>query len=668
MHLRLRNAREISSAVEYLHLRFLTHGDLKSLNVMLTSDLIAKVCDFGAAIQRLNSAMSMKSNKTHTVQGTIQWSAPELFHGSSPNPFTDVYALGVIFWELAFCDAPFQTVNPSILMSLIEKGLTPEIPNPLPSCAAAFPPVFFVIMQRCWAKDPKQRPTASEVHRLLVSIDPSARPSAPLLHFPLNHPFPTASLLDCVRRAMPAAAEAMLLSMMRQADGMFRANTQDIQGVCALYGLLPVEANALTVSVSVDFDHIFAIASTPLFSSLLQFYTMDGSQYGLTTEDSLYYRYNSTMRGRVAEQVELWADYSRIIDSALHKLPPQEATVYRGFHVSLTQVSHEFQPGKVVWLVSITSTTTDEKHTLKFFGSGSSSSAGTLMKIHAQSAKDIKAFSVLPAESELVFSLNTCLSIERVVTSQELMSLKGLLEDVPENVDLIVAREQRVFKDTVTAAVAKDAQDLAVFKSQHYPAIPSISSSAEFSAFVTGTWSALVSTFNGSTWPCSVEFKTSSSSSVISVTPGDPSLPTFCGEFTLGSLRTSIAANGCSFVSCETDVASDGCVHLALIIVHNAQSLDLWLGTPACVTRPVVCASVPKNVRKIACTRQLPVAKTPSLAGASITAFASKAPVVTGAPAIVSPPAPPAAAATHPLSHLSPPDVALIVRAAPHVV
>jgi len=256
MHVRLRNAREISSAVEYLHLRFLTHGDLKSLNVMLTSDLIAKVCDFGAAIQRLNSAMSMKSSKSHGVQGTIQWSAPELFHGSSPNPFTDVYALGVIFWELAFCDAPFQTVNQSILMSLIKDGLTPDIPNPLPSCAAAFPPVFFVIMQRCWAKDPKQRPTASEVHRLLVSIDPSARPSAPLLHFPLNHPFPTASLLDCVRRAMPAAAEAMLLSMMRQADSMFRANTQDIQGVCAQYGLLPVEANALTVSVCVHFDHV----------------------------------------------------------------------------------------------------------------------------------------------------------------------------------------------------------------------------------------------------------------------------------------------------------------------------------------------------------------------------------------------------------------------------
>jgi hypothetical protein len=160
-----------------------------------------------------------------------------------------MYALGVIFWELAFCDAPFQSANQSILMSLIKDGLTPEVPAPLPPCAAAFPPVFFVIMQRCWAKDPKQRPSASEVHRLLVSIDPTARPSAPLAHYPLGHPFPAASLLDCVRLAMPAAAETMLVHMMRRADGMFRANTQNIQGICAQYGLLPIEANALTVSV-----------------------------------------------------------------------------------------------------------------------------------------------------------------------------------------------------------------------------------------------------------------------------------------------------------------------------------------------------------------------------------------------------------------------------------
>jgi hypothetical protein len=241
---------------------------------------------------------------------------------------------------------------------------------------------------------------------------------------------------------------------------------------------------------------------------------MDGLDYAQTTEDSLYYRFNSAMRGREPAEVELWADFARIIDCALGKLPPQEVTVYRGFHVSLTQVSHEFQQGKVVWLVSITSASTDEKRTLKFFGSGSSSSPGTLMKIHALSAKDIKAFSVIPAESELVLSLNTCLSIERVVTSQELMSLKGLIEDLPENVDLIVARQQYVSADAVASAIAQDALDLNVFKSQqfsrsaglpssaaaHHPSYPLASSPAPASVS-SATWQSLLQDLQGALTP-----------------------------------------------------------------------------------------------------------------------------------------------------------------------
>jgi hypothetical protein len=70
------------------------------------------------------------------------------------------------------------------------------------------------------------------------------------------------------------------------------------------------------------------------------------------------------------------------------------------------------------------------------------------------------------------------LSIERVVTSQELMSLSGLIEDLPENVDLIVARQQRVSEDAVTSAIAQDALDLNVFKSQQFSRSAALSSSA----------------------------------------------------------------------------------------------------------------------------------------------------------------------------------------------
>jgi hypothetical protein len=48
---------------------------------------------------------------------------------------------------------------------------------------------------------------------------------------------------------MPASAEDMLVRMMREADDMFRANAQNMQGISAQYGLLPIEANALTVSM-----------------------------------------------------------------------------------------------------------------------------------------------------------------------------------------------------------------------------------------------------------------------------------------------------------------------------------------------------------------------------------------------------------------------------------
>jgi hypothetical protein len=200
---------------------------------------------------------------------------------------------------------------------------------------------------------------------------------------------------------------------------------------------------------------------------------MDGSHFSNTygTEDSPYYHFNSTCRSRDATAVERWADFSCLFCSALDKLPSKEITVYRGLNVPLSQVSHEYKASKVVWLVSVTSTTSDEKDTLQSFGTGAATRPGTLMKIHALFAKDIRAFSMFKKESEWLLAPNTCLSIERVLTSQELASLKGL--GVPENVDLILARQQRVSADDILAAQAQDASDLASFKTRHFPNLSS---------------------------------------------------------------------------------------------------------------------------------------------------------------------------------------------------
>jgi serine/threonine protein kinase len=245
---RLRIAREIASAIEYLHRCKISHGDLKSMNVLLTSDFISKICDFGAAIQRLSTTaiLSSKTNATATLQFTLHYSAPELLLGAAANAKTDMYAFGIIMYELLTCKAPFEGMNAALLPHLIGKeGLRPKVPNPQTS---EFPPAFFDVMQLCWHPDPALRPTAEEVHQILISIDPSARPSAPLVLYPVGHPAPRGSVLEHLCAAMPPspAVESMLSQMMDRAHSKFKSDV-DIQSLCAKYSILLEEAHSIMV-------------------------------------------------------------------------------------------------------------------------------------------------------------------------------------------------------------------------------------------------------------------------------------------------------------------------------------------------------------------------------------------------------------------------------------
>jgi serine/threonine protein kinase len=93
-HVRLRIACDIASGVEYLHESHITHGDLKSLNVMLSADLVAKMVDLGSSIQ---SCLTAAADGGENIRAALNWLAPELVSdGSKPNFSTDMYALGVI--------------------------------------------------------------------------------------------------------------------------------------------------------------------------------------------------------------------------------------------------------------------------------------------------------------------------------------------------------------------------------------------------------------------------------------------------------------------------------------------------------------------------------------------------------------------------------------------
>ncbi len=188
------------------------------------------------------------------------------------------------------------------------------------------------------------------------------------------------------------------------------------------------------------------------------------------------------MRGRVPENVQRWADYSFLFISALDKLPSIECEVYRGIDLPLTQVSHEYKVGTKVWLPSVTSTTTKQDTALEQFGKSKSGNSypdnqsgnrypGTLIKIKAVFAKNIKVFSMFPDESELLLSPNSCLKIDLALSSEDVANLRDF-GTLPENVDLIVASQQAVDMDAVIAAINKDEEDLQQFTQSKYLVVP----------------------------------------------------------------------------------------------------------------------------------------------------------------------------------------------------
>jgi hypothetical protein len=111
--------------------------------------------------------------------------------------------------------------------------------------------------------------------------------------------------------------------------------------------------------------------------------------------------------------------FSFLFCTALDKLPAVAKAVFRGLDVPLLQLSHQYVPSNIVWLTSITSTTTDKAQTLLQFGTGASGRPGTLLQINAVDAKDISDFSKWKTENEYLIPPNSCHTVQVVLSSAQ---------------------------------------------------------------------------------------------------------------------------------------------------------------------------------------------------------------------------------------------------------
>jgi serine/threonine protein kinase len=101
-----------------------------------------------------------------------RWLAPEILNGEAATPAADVFAFGVVLWELLTWEMPWQWTNPWQIVSAIQGGARLEVParEALPGPAAAgFAGLdqYLALMQRCWAQRPSDRPTFAQAAKEL---------------------------------------------------------------------------------------------------------------------------------------------------------------------------------------------------------------------------------------------------------------------------------------------------------------------------------------------------------------------------------------------------------------------------------------------------------------------------------------------------------------------
>lgn len=141
--------KQVVSATALAHSMGIVHRDLKPQNILVTDSGIVKIADFGiASIQSLSQV-----TQTDTIMGSLHYLAPEIARGEKATPQSDIYALGVVFYELLRGDVPFNGESP---VNIALKHMRDEIPS-VRAYNPAIPQSVENIIIKATAKNPNNR-------------------------------------------------------------------------------------------------------------------------------------------------------------------------------------------------------------------------------------------------------------------------------------------------------------------------------------------------------------------------------------------------------------------------------------------------------------------------------------------------------------------------------
>ncbi|MGH7337483.1 MAG: protein kinase domain-containing protein, partial [Myxococcota bacterium] len=167
-------AAQVAHGLAAAHERGVVHRDLKPENLVVARDGRVKILDFGLA--RFQPAEAMGDLPTigddqltavGDLLGTPAYMAPEQVRGEVVDGRADLFALGVVLYEMLFGRRPFEGDSPLAILSAILHHPLPE----LASDAGSQPPAVRAVLARCLARDPKERfRSAAELAERLESL------------------------------------------------------------------------------------------------------------------------------------------------------------------------------------------------------------------------------------------------------------------------------------------------------------------------------------------------------------------------------------------------------------------------------------------------------------------------------------------------------------------
>ena len=142
---------QICLAVKHIHDKKIVHRDLKSQNVFLRTTGEVKIGDFGIA-----KVMSHTSDQARSIVGTPYYISPEIVQNQPYSFKSDIWALGVLLYEMCALKLPFQALSIHALAVMIMKGEYASLP-------ASFSQEMRNLLSSLLTLDPIQRPSISEV-------------------------------------------------------------------------------------------------------------------------------------------------------------------------------------------------------------------------------------------------------------------------------------------------------------------------------------------------------------------------------------------------------------------------------------------------------------------------------------------------------------------------